>query len=68
MMKGTITITQQLSVPKTGKFGKFVQNLLIIGNDGPCNGTQAGNQTGNKTGRQSSAANSSTPSSTSGQQ
>jgi hypothetical protein len=32
MMKGTITITQQLSVPKTGK---FVQNLLIIGIDGP---------------------------------
>jgi len=32
MMKGNITITQQLSVPKTGK---FVQNLLIIGIDGP---------------------------------
>ena len=32
MMKGTITITQQLSVPQTGK---FVQNFLIIGIDGP---------------------------------
>jgi len=32
MMKGTISITQQQSVPKTGK---FVQSLLIIGIDGP---------------------------------